>query len=368
MKEEKKIITDDKEIQKLKDIGLDKISNKTFINKENLTLVLDREFQKLEKTKCLGFIKILEREYDVDLSELKRDYLDYQIKNKNENTTESYVNIKHSDDLQGSEKNYVLLASIALATLALLWWLFLGDSKENIEKKADDLNVVKNSQVTLDAQENLSFLNTTQKDNFNDNDTINNTLSTEINSTTNEDDDFPKEVDLNKVVEEMFKEKNISSDAKDENSTSENNEDNKTDQIQETKQEEITPTAPTTKIEKELKTEEKKVTTVKKEKKSSQNRQTTPLSIIPTEKAWVGIFYLDEMKKKSYLKKSDDLLELDQNRDQLVLVGHRNFKIFSNSEEFKFKSKGMVRFSYINGELKEIDRSEYNRLSGGIIW
>jgi hypothetical protein len=65
-------------IEKLKDIGLKTVSNKTFINLENLTYLLDKDFEKLHKTKALGFIQILERDFDVDLAELKDDYLDFQ--------------------------------------------------------------------------------------------------------------------------------------------------------------------------------------------------------------------------------------------------------------------------------------------------
>lgn len=64
-------------LERLKEIGAQKIHEKTHIAKEHVQQVLHETFDSINKIHFIGFISILEREYDVDLSDLKAKGLAY---------------------------------------------------------------------------------------------------------------------------------------------------------------------------------------------------------------------------------------------------------------------------------------------------
>ena len=59
------------DFNKLKVIGIQKIYEKTHIARHHVKAILDENFQKIKKVQFFGFISILERDYDVDLSDIK---------------------------------------------------------------------------------------------------------------------------------------------------------------------------------------------------------------------------------------------------------------------------------------------------------
>jgi hypothetical protein len=104
----------------------------------------------------------------------------------------------------------------------------------------------------------------------------------------------------------------------------------------------------------------------KKESKESKKASKKSLYIVPIQKAWVGIIYLDDYTKKDFLIRNK--LKLNPNRDQLIVVGHNQFKIFNKGKQKRFGSKKMVRFVYQGGDLEEINKQEFLDRSAGIHW
>jgi len=64
-------------LDKLKLIGAQKIHEATHLTKQHVQSILSENFEGIGKVQFIGFISILEREYDVDLSELKSKGLEY---------------------------------------------------------------------------------------------------------------------------------------------------------------------------------------------------------------------------------------------------------------------------------------------------
>ena len=62
---------------KLKELGAQKIHESTHITKEHVQAILHNSFDSMSKIQFLGFVTILEREYSVDLSDLKIKGLEY---------------------------------------------------------------------------------------------------------------------------------------------------------------------------------------------------------------------------------------------------------------------------------------------------
>ncbi|HEO99435.1 MAG TPA: hypothetical protein ENO02_09065 [Epsilonproteobacteria bacterium] len=57
----------------LEEHSLKNISKKTNISEENIEYLLAKKFEKIERVKALGFISIIEREFDADLGALKSE-------------------------------------------------------------------------------------------------------------------------------------------------------------------------------------------------------------------------------------------------------------------------------------------------------
>lgn len=64
-------------LQKLKDIGAQKIHEKTHISRQHVQGILYESFEGMNKIQFIGFISILEREYGVELDNLKAKGLEY---------------------------------------------------------------------------------------------------------------------------------------------------------------------------------------------------------------------------------------------------------------------------------------------------
>ena len=62
---------------KLKDIGAQKIHEKTHISRQHVQGILYESFEGMNKIQFIGFISILEREYDIELDNLKQSGLEY---------------------------------------------------------------------------------------------------------------------------------------------------------------------------------------------------------------------------------------------------------------------------------------------------
>ncbi len=407
-------------INKLREIGLKEVSEKTFINLENLNYLLDRKFDKLNKTKAFGFIYILERDFKVDLSELKKEYLAYQNRGKKKkllekihpeqkikaqktpeketitkvqkrtNTSQeekrAYLKASPSDfPSEKSYKKYLPLLLLPILAYGIYQWTN-NKTPKGIDTSVMDLNVVQNDNITKEAQENLIALDEEEN---------------------GSNDDTQEDIDLNRVVKEMFHDEiNESQESNISITTAQNANEQETNQSQEPNQTKKPSTndsqqalrktqqlinAPaneenislekvdastiensennTTQVKESTKEKEPKEEIAKQEKSIKQTTKSSVPSGIyfkAIKKAWVGVIYLDTFQKKDYLVKH--YLRLNPRRDQIILVGHRHFRIYHNKKEVKFRSKKMVRFLYENGKLREISKDEYIQRSGGVTW
>ena len=77
-------------LNKLKTLGAQKIHEDTHIALRYVQSVIHESFEGLTKVQFLGFVSILEREYEVDLSELKKKGVEY-FKEENESTSKVFV-------------------------------------------------------------------------------------------------------------------------------------------------------------------------------------------------------------------------------------------------------------------------------------
>ncbi|MGP1580234.1 MAG: hypothetical protein ACTTH5_04360 [Wolinella sp.] len=65
-------------LTKLKEIGYREIGEKTHIAHNRVLAILDKQYGSFDRTTALGFVRILEREYEVDLSEWVQEFENYR--------------------------------------------------------------------------------------------------------------------------------------------------------------------------------------------------------------------------------------------------------------------------------------------------
>lgn len=64
--------------EELQALGAEKIHERTHISREKIELVLTKSYGEVNKIQFMGFLSILEREYGLDLNEIKQEYLQYE--------------------------------------------------------------------------------------------------------------------------------------------------------------------------------------------------------------------------------------------------------------------------------------------------
>jgi len=64
-------------LEKLKSLGAQKIYEDTHIPVRHVQAILDENYEGFSRMQFLGFISILERDYDIDLQEIKSDAIEY---------------------------------------------------------------------------------------------------------------------------------------------------------------------------------------------------------------------------------------------------------------------------------------------------
>ena len=99
--------------------SIKEISHKTNISEENLEALFSEDFSALKRVKALGFISIIEREYKMDLSPLKKQAKAYYEEHGDD--TEPVLKVSPFED---EKKKPPFIWIIALILLGLASWYF----------------------------------------------------------------------------------------------------------------------------------------------------------------------------------------------------------------------------------------------------
>ena len=96
------------------------------------------------------------------------------------------------------------------------------------------------------------------------------------------------------------------------------------------------------------------------------NRGKVGLVLLTEKRKWIG--YIDIKTKKKYQTFASSDLEIDANKDWLLLFGGGTVQLDVNHELQTFSSKNNLRFKYEDGKLTKIDVEEFKRLNNGNKW
>lgn len=326
----------------LKSIGSEKISEQTHIDERIIKCILDQRLDKLADVNVKGFIKIIQREFGVDITPIlfpknqpnveKRRRIP---KNSDQNTQATprrpqiqrdYNRIqKPLPNLNEPRKPKILSWIILIGILGgfvyyfKLYEIFNFFSEVTNDKEANYSNI----SIVSQAEKKLESMGV----------------------------DTPK-FDENKT---LIQESNLTSNEKNsENNTTELNNSVANNEIE--IKEESNPNTEKNQESNEEKSEQVDLSNIK-----LKNNE-----IAPREKMWLGSIELKTGRKVT--RSITEPFELDVKKDQLILTGHGYFKININGKVETFDTKTPIRFYIKNGKITKIDYDEFVKLNKGKAW
>ena len=118
------------EINKLKEIGTEKIHEATHIPPMIIEAILNEDYGEMTKVQILGFISILEREFSVDLSSLKQSFQSEEGKLAEAKPIEA----DESESITSRmNKKWLLAAALALLLVIVLFAVIGGGDKQEVQ-------------------------------------------------------------------------------------------------------------------------------------------------------------------------------------------------------------------------------------------
>jgi len=304
------------DIKVLEEIGLKEISQKTHIEVKYLKSLANSDFENLSKVTALGFIKIISREYKLDLS----DWVDeanryWDSVEKSEEKTKIFIVEKPKIFLK-----FVLSFLFFIVLIAILYgaYMFLNHKLNFFDKpllKNDTNYTYEQTPVVNQARENLNI------------------SEASLNSSVETIDKNLSEQNITKITEQ---------------NTSETNQSLSTSK----------------KIEPKIEQTSSKSADVNQTILAKNN--TADSFISPNTRLWVGIIYLDNFKRKSYL--GDGNFTLDPSRDQLITTGHGDLNLYFKGVLKKFQSQKPLKFLIKDGNISEISIDKFKELNRGSLW
>lgn len=88
--------------------------------------------------------------------------------------------------------------------------------------------------------------------------------------------------------------------------------------------------------------------------------------VIPRSNLWIGLIDLETFKRTQKLGSAP--FELDAQKEWLLVMGHGYVNFIVNGEEQKYSDNSKVWFSYANGVLTKLTKSEFKEKNRGKAW
>lgn len=300
---------------KLQELGSKAISSTTHIPLGHIDSILKKEFDKFKKPQFFGFLSILEREYKIDLAELKQEYLFARA--EEEIAQESNFDIAEtSTKLIGNpkalleDKRVVYGASGVVAALLLVFLISMVDFSSTTEAKIE----------------------------------INNTAI----------DQAKKNLNLEPVrvnnVEEMMNNNEVES--------AEFGQD-----VQEANGSAVNP-AETPGAEKIA--EVKETVNVLEPVSSTEPMMPLYLRIVPRGTLWLGMINTETYKRS--VETITEPLILDANKNWLIVTGYGHLDIDCGDTTKQYREDNKLLILYENGICQIIDEEEFKARNRGKLW
>ena len=303
-----------KELKKLEKIGVREISKATHIQEEHIESILNQNYENLLDCNVNGFVKILERDYGVDLSEWLEEF--NKIKSETKTTKTTIDRQVAMPNLQNHKKTNwkIWFLLILLLVLAVIYFKFYDLIKKPIDEFLNEKKVeYSNNPIINQAEETLNKVGI-EVPKFDENNSL--LVPSKLFVGIDENDSnisTPNALDLSIQMQ---------------------NEANSTD-------ENIT-------------------------KNEANLTLPTQITITPNYQLWLGTIDLKTGKKWDTVV--SDKITLDLDKDMLVMAGHGFFDIDIGDEKQQIREKSVMRILIKDKNITFIDSAEFTRLNGGKGW
>lgn len=301
-----------KDIKILEKIGLKKIGDETHIEERTLQYMVDCKFEKLDRINTQGFIKILTREYKLDLSAWSAVFSDY-CDNNNESRDNNGLFVVIEDNKK-SKKLPIFIFLVIVGSIGYFGYQLFQ------EKSYESFISVQKEETSTFIEANISEIEE----------------QLEVNSMEDNSSIVVEQFDEN--IAEVVEKIEINS--------------------------EVNQTATV----KEVVAEEPKVEVIKEipKKKYKAKRFAVEAKIKPNSSVWIGVIYLDNKRKRVYNGKESFYLNLT--REQIVTTGHGLFDMVIDGEKTEHRRREPVRFHIKDGVVEQINWARFKELNEGKSW
>lgn len=186
--------------KKLEDLNLFEVQKRTQIEIACLELIIKKDFKSLSRFNINGFIKILQREYELDFTSFLEEYDAYLAENGVEKKNSAHVCPRMSSYTK--EKSYFWFF-IAIIVVALIILSALAISKL-LQDVADEntTNVLNQEQIIIEGNDTNATILFNEKDFIEENSTDDNESIKEISDVNVSVQDENASVNENLIIEE----------------------------------------------------------------------------------------------------------------------------------------------------------------------
>lgn len=293
------------EIAKLLDFDIKEVERQTKIPLEYLEAIYAKNYDFLKDTNLKAYLRILSREFNIDLDGYLEDFENYCAENSSDDS-KIQVNPRLTGYVAKESKSSFAWLVLVLILLGVGVWgfKFIKDLDFNWSDLKPDFG--SKSEVNV-SEENIAII----KPNA---DVIENIVVDEV-------------LDQNTSKEEIL--------VVDENATTEQN------------------------------LAEKQI---KEQKEEVQAKQATAnvIKIIPVTKVWIGIKNLKDMSKRSL--STSEAYELNTTGNRLILTGNGMLDLVNGDNNKSYRTRDALRFHIHDGIIEEIDYAKYVKLNKGKKW
>jgi CDP-diacylglycerol--glycerol-3-phosphate 3-phosphatidyltransferase len=339
------------DISLLKELGLSEVARRTHIEAEYLGYIADKNFEKLARFNVKGFVKILERELDIDFTSWMNEYEAFMAEHEGELKHKTITISPKIPAYTASEKSSyggMLGGIVTICAIGALVYFFepqkyIGDLSSLFEDKNksvtySDTNVVQQATKNLDSIKDANI-----------------TIS--VSSVPKQEDEINK-IEENASnfavtqVEQPLPEFNVTVSTSTQSKPAEQN-------VSQNLQSEQVSNL----------TDENASTAVQVTPKSGDVYQLNGLSeikVVPRRKVWLGVINLDDNKKKS--QNASNAVSIEIGKKQLIVTGHGEINLEIGDQNIKFSGDNPKRFLVEKDKVTPLTYDEFVALNKGKSW
>jgi len=306
----------DKDIRVLEKVGLQEVCKQTHIEVKQLEYMVNNQYDKLNQVNTLGFVKILSREYKLDLTDWLEGFYDYWAEHSvEEDSHKDRIFIRAKSDRASKKGAWLFLFIFLIAGIFGVVSIFNGEITIDLMALLDKAKIETNQTSAFQSapivQEAATSLGVKVEERVVETNSSNSTVEAVVVS-----------IDENLTRKAEGNDSNASSI--------------------------LLPMLP-----------ESNTTLI----------NTVPQNnaiIMPTKRIWIGRVNLETFSRNE--STNDQNITIDLSKNQIIKTGNGFFKLSYDGSVEDFSEQGSTRFLVENGVMKKISEEKFVELNRGKNW